>query len=478
MQTHWHETACFYHIYPFGFCGAPELHGADTAQNRLSPLYEVTDHLVDLGVTAVYIGPVFESAKHGYDTTSYTRIDPRLGSNEAFRDLVSHWHEHGIRVVLDGVFNHVGRDFEPFRDLQANGESSAYRDWFKGIDFSQGSPLGDDFTYEAWEGHFELVTLNLSNSEVRTHIFDAVRWMLDWLGIDGIRLDVAYLLPKDFLAELRRVVDDYTASHNRDRCYLLGEVIHGNYNEFLGPELLDAVTNYECFKGLWSSLNDANYHEIAHSLGRQFGSEAGGQESAGPKNSSGPGSWGGISDGHFLYNFVENHDVDRAASVLKNPMHLYPLYGMLFTMPGSPSVYYGGEYGLRGSKDSGGDAELRPAWSDVISQVAGQPTPETVGLPDFIHELASIRERSAALCRGNMVPVCVEHEQMAWLRKTDSESVLVAVNASADPVTLALSDIPGESLRPLLAQPANIPVEGGAASVPVPAFGTAVYEVR
>ncbi|TVQ23797.1 MAG: hypothetical protein EA383_13300 [Spirochaetaceae bacterium] len=469
MSTHWHERTFFYHIYPFGFCGAPKEHGADSAADRLLPLYDVTDHLVDLGVTAVYIGPVFESAKHGYDTTSYTRIDPRLGTNEAFRDLVKHWHDNGMKVVLDGVFNHVGRDFDAFCDLQEHGEGSAYRDWFKDVDFSQESPLGDAFTYEAWEGHFELVTLNLENPEVRRHIYDAVVWMLDWLGIDGIRLDVAYLLPKDFLAELRRIVDEYTAAHSRERCYLLGEVIHGNYNEFLGPELLDAVTNYECFKGLWSSLNDANYHEIAYSLGRQFGDASG--------EGSGPGAWGGISGGHFLYNFVENHDVDRAASVLTNPAHLFPLYGMLFTIPGSPSVYYGGEFGLDGSKASGGDAELRPAWSDVLSQVDGQPTPETAGLPAFIHELASVRERSVALCLGDLKPIHVDHEQMVWLRRTDSEAVLVAVNAAADPVTLELTGLPGTVLRPIMAQPGEVYTDAGAAALPVPAYGTVIYEL-
>lgn len=470
MNTHWHHRALFYHIYPLGFCGAPQEHGSDTASDRLSPLYEVTDHLLDLGVSAVYIGPVFESAKHGYDTTSYTRIDPRLGSNEAFRKLVSHWHDNDIRVVLDGVFNHVGRGFDAFRDLQEHGEKSVYRDWFKNVDFSQGSPLGDGFTYEAWEGHFELVTLNLENPEVRKHIFDAVVWMLDWLGVDGLRLDVAYLLPKDFLAELRQVVDDYAASQERDRCYLLGEVIHGNYNEFLGPDLLDAVTNYECFKGMWSSLNDANYHEIAHSLSRQFGDNEGAE-------SEGPGSWNGISAGHLLYNFVENHDVDRAASVLGNPAHLFPLYGMLMTIPGSPSVYYGGEYGLGGSKDSGGDAALRPSWQQVLSRVQTEQTPESEGLPSFIHELASVRERSTALCLGDLRVLRVEQEQMVWLRQAGNDAVLVAVNAGADPVTLELSDIPGTLLKPLMAQPQALHPDAGRVSLPIPARGTVIYQL-
>ncbi|MFP4508578.1 MAG: alpha-amylase family glycosyl hydrolase [Spirochaetaceae bacterium] len=470
MNTYWQQNAFFYHIYPFGFCGAPSEHGADTAADRLAPLFEVTDHLLDLGVRAVYIGPVFESAKHGYDTTSYTRIDPRLGTNEGFRNLIRYWHENNIRVVLDGVFNHVGRGFDAFRDLQEHGERSVYRDWFKDVDFSQHSPLGDRFTYEAWEGHFELVTLNLENPEVRKHIFEAVVWMLDWLAIDGIRLDVAYLLPKDFLAELRTVVDDYTTTHNRDRCYLLGEVIHGDYNEFLGPDLLDAVTNYECFKGMWSSLNDANYHEIAHSLSRQFGNTGG-------DASGGPGAWSGISAGHLLYNFVENHDVDRAASVLKNPAHLFPLYGMLFTIPGSPSVYYGGEFGLHGSKASGGDSALRPSWKEVQSRVENGATPESQGLPAFIHELASVRERSNALCLGDLKPLLVDHEQMVWLRRTDSETVLVAVNAAADPVTLELSDLTGTVLKPIMAQPGELYADAGTLSLPVPALGTAIYQL-
>ncbi|TVR93265.1 MAG: alpha-amylase, partial [Spirochaetaceae bacterium] len=369
----WFEKAFFYHIYPLGFCGAPARNSAEAAGSRLGPLHKVIPHLRELGCTAVYLGPVFASHEHGYDTSDYYHIDARLGSNEEFRELVGALHAVDIRVVLDGVFNHVGRQFWAFRDLQEHGENSAYRDWFKGVDFSTQSPYGDAFSYTAWEGHFELVSLNHQNPELRQHLFGAVDWMIDELGIDGLRLDVAYLLPKDFLRELR----SYTRAKRQD-FYLLGEVIHGDYSEYLGPELLDSVTNYECYKGLWSSLNDGNYHEIGHSIGRQFGDAGPEAASAGSRAAAvhasaggGNGHWSGISHGHHLYNFVDNHDVDRAASVLADKNYLHPLYGLLMTMPGAPSLYYGSEFGLPGSTTAGGDAALRPAWSEVERQ-AGQ----------------------------------------------------------------------------------------------------------
>ncbi len=473
----WFENAFFYHIYPLGFCGAPAHNSAEAAGSRLGALHEVIPHLRELGCNAVYLGPVFASQEHGYDTSDYYHIDARLGSNEEFRDLVGALHAADIRVVLDGVFNHVGRQFWAFRDLQEHGENSAYSDWFKGVDFSKQSPYGDAFSYTAWEGHFELVSLNHRNPELRQHLFGAVDWMIDELGVDGLRLDVAYLLPREFLRELRA----HTRAKRED-FYLLGEVIHGDYSEYLGPELLNSVTNYECYKGLWSSLNDGNYHEIVHSIGRQFGDGDGDGDGDG-----GAGHWSGISRGHHLYNFVDNHDVDRAASVLANTNYLNPLYGLLMTMPGTPSLYYGSEFGLPGTTKAGGDAALRPAWNEVERQAGKTRNDSGSGdraeavsktLPAFIRELAEARAESPALRYGSYRTVLVNQRQLVFLREAPDETVVVALNSDSEPVQLPLKGLPGRKLTSLLQDKHVTDLNVGAPSINLPAYGTAVFRVH
>ena len=286
----WSWDAFFYHVYPLGFCGAPERNDFSSPPSpRLERLGGWLDHLSKLGVNALYLGPLFESTSHGYDTADYRRVDRRLGDNATLSALSAELHRRGIRLVLDGVFHHVGRDFWAFRDLQAQGQASPYRDWFCGVDFRARSPLGDPFLYDNWEGHAELVKLNAGNPEVRAHLLEAVEGWIREFDLDGLRLDVAYLLDEGFLRELA----ERCRALNPD-FWLLGEVIHGDYRRWLAPGLLDSVTNYECYKGLYSSHNDRNYFEIAYSLNRQFGER-------------------GLYRDLPLYNFADNHDVDRVA---------------------------------------------------------------------------------------------------------------------------------------------------------------------
>ena len=241
-----------------------------------------------------------------------------------------------MRLILDGVFNHVGRDFWAFRDLQHNRQSSPYRDWFAGLRFDARSPYGDPFSYEPWNGHYDLVRLNLANPAVREHLFEAIRsWVRDF-DIDGLRLDVADCLDLDFLGALHAFCTTLKPDF-----WLMGEVVHGDYRRWVNPRTLDSVTNYEAYKGLYSSLSEQNYFEIAYALNRQFGP-------------------GGLYTGLPLYNFADNHDVDRVASKLLDSAHLYPLYLLLFTMPGVPSIYYGSEWGLKGQRTPHSDSALRP----------------------------------------------------------------------------------------------------------------------
>ncbi len=405
MLSSWIKDAIFYHIYPLGLCDAP-LHNNFNLPivNRLDSLQPWLNHIQGLGANAIYLGPVFQSTSHGYDTIDYYQVDRRLGNNDTLARFAEAVHQKGMHLVLDAVFNHVGREFWAFRDILENGENSAYRDWFYNLRFGERSPKGDPFQYESWQGHYSLVKLNLENFYVREHIFDAVGMWMDRFGIDGLRLDAADSIDLNFLKALH----DFTKSRNPE-FWLMGEVVHGDYRQWVNSNTLDSVTNYACYKGLYSSLNDANYFEIAHGLKQQFGEN-------------------GVYRDLILYNFIDNHDVDRIASKLKDPAHLYPIYLMLFTMPGIPSIYYGSEWGIMGVKERWTDTPLRPAL-DLFEMEMAAPHP---ALTSGISKLAQIRQGSEALKVGSYHEIFVDHKQIVFLRGTQEEQVLIGLNSDSE----------------------------------------------
>lgn len=405
----WWRDSVVYHIYPLGYCGAPDHNNLrDSPVSRLPAIERRLESIREMGFTALYLGPLFESTSHGYDTVDYYRVDRRLGDGDDLRRLVDRAHALGIRVMLDGVFNHVGREFWAFRHLRDHGEASPYRRWFRDVDFTADSRYGDGFSYSGWEGTDTLVTLNHDEPAVVDHLLSAVDEAVRRYDIDGLRLDVAYLLPRRFLEELRARVDAL-----KGEFLLLGEFIHGDYDGALRAGTLDSVTNYQGYKALWSAHNDGNYFELAHTLGR-------------------------LADTR-LYNFVDNHDVDRVVDRLDEPGHRFPVHALLFTMPGVPSVYYGSEVGARGRK-ADGDRSLRPTIDAVESRESTD-----CRLREFITELAEIRSRSRALRRGEYRPLLVRPTQFAFLRSLDREAVVVMVNADADAVRL--DSLPEDVLR-------------------------------
>ncbi len=393
----WYNESIFYQIYPFGFCGAPRQNDG-VLTSRIRKVADITDHLVRLGVTAVYFCPVFESSAHGYDTADYSKIDVRLGTNEDFRFVCDTLHSKGIRVILDGVFNHVGRDFFAFRDVREKKGDSAYKDWFH-IHFDGNSAYNDGFWYEGWEGHYELVKLNLDNPAVKQYLLDRVGEWIDTFDIDGLRLDVAYMLNRQFMRELSAF-----CTTKKPDFFLAGEMIHGNYRDIVCDGMLHSATNYECYKGIYSSFNTMNLYEIGYSLQNRFGSE----------------DWC-MYRGLQLIGFVDNHDVTRLASALENENHLIPAYGILFAMPGIPCVYYGSEWGMEGKKEDGDDA-LRPAVDGV----------EWNALSDFIAKAARIHRESKALCYGSLKILHQTNHQLVFERAYEGERVIVLINASPD----------------------------------------------
>ncbi len=391
----WAYESVFYQIYPLGFCGAPfENDGIEA--HRILKIADWIPHMKKLGINAIYFSPVFESDTHGYNTRDFFKIDCRLGTNSDFAEVCRKLHENGIKVVLDGVFNHVGRGFWAFKDVLSNREKSPYLSWFQRIDLGGNSPYNDGLWYEGWEGNYDLVKLNLRNDDVINHIFSAVKKWVEEFDIDGLRLDVAYCLDENFLRRLH----SFTSSLKPD-FWLLGEMLHGDYNRLMNPEMLHSATNYECYKGLYSSFNSMNLFEINHSLMRQFG----------------PENWT-LYKGKHLLSFVDNHDVTRVASILTNPKHLPLIYALMFGMPGVPCVYYGSEWGEKAEKRQG-DPALRPSFDK----------PEWNDLTSFISKLSEIKKSSEALNYGAFRSVLLTNKQCIFERKSEHERVMVAINA-------------------------------------------------
>jgi len=393
----WATNSVFYQIYPLGFCGAPKENDGQLVP-RIRKVVDIIPHLKKLNIDAIYFSPVFESDCHGYDTRDYTKIDVRLGSNEDFAFVCKTLKENGIKVVLDGVFNHVGRGFFAFQDVLQNRENSIYKDWFH-ISFEGDSCFNDGLWYEGWEGHFELVKLNLENPNVIEYLFSCIKMWIEEFNIDGLRLDVAYCLKESFMRKLR----EFSNSVGED-FFLLGEVLFGDYNRIVNDEMLHSCTNYECYKGLYSSFNDMNLFEIAHSLNRQFGKEG-----------------SAIYKGKHLLSFADNHDVIRVASILKEQKHLPLVYALLFGIPGIPCIYYGSEWGITGVKDKNSDDDLRP---EIKS-------PEWNDLTTLISSLALIRKEHKSLIFGEYKSVVLTNRQLIFEREFEGERIWVAVNADS-----------------------------------------------
>lgn len=397
----WAYESVFYQIYPLGFCGAP-YENDGVLEHRILKVNDWIPHIKKMGANAIYFSPVFESDTHGYNTRDYKKIDVRLGTNEDFKQVCENLHKEGIKVVLDGVFNHVGRGFWAFQDVLKNREASPYVSWFHRIDFSGNSGYNDGLWYEGWEGNYDLVKLNLRNEDVINHLFECISGWLEEFDIDGLRLDVAYCLDHDFVRRLRSFCDSKKADF-----FLLGEMLHGDYNQMVNEGMLHSSTNYECYKGLHSSFNSMNMFEINHSLLRQFG----------------PENWT-LYKGKHLLSFVDNHDVSRIASILTNEKHLPLIYALAFGMPGIPCVYYGSEWGTKADK-SQGDPALRVSFEK----------PEWNELTDFIARLAAIKKQSEALNYGDFKSIVLTNHQCIFERKAENERVLVAINASDAPYT-------------------------------------------
>ncbi len=404
----WYDEAIFYHIYPLGLTGAPKQNTYGAPEHRLASLIPWIKHIKEIGCNALYIGPLFESVGHGYETTDYKKLDSRLGTNEDLKSFVAACHKDGIKVIFDGVFNHTGRDFFAFKDIRENRENSPYKDWYCNVNFYGNNSFGDGFSYENWGGYDLLAKLNQKNAAVRDYICDVIRFWVSEFDVDGIRLDAADVMDFEYMQALRRVANEVKPDF-----WLMGEVIHGNYSRWANDGTLNSVTNYMLHKALYSAHNDHNYFEIAHTI--KYVSDM-------------------VGNKLKLYTFTDNHDVERIYTKLKNKAHFLPTHIMLYTLPGIPSIYYGSEFGIEGRKEQGSDDSLRPAlcFDDYKNEINTNPCTK------LIAALGKIRHDTPALCYGDYRELLLQTTHFAYERRLENQSVIVAVNNSDSEVCLTL----------------------------------------
>ncbi|MET0222229.1 MAG: alpha-amylase family glycosyl hydrolase [Tardiphaga sp.] len=390
----WVEHAIFWQIYPLGFTRAEKTARTEPGVvHRLPQLVAWLDYAVELGASALLLAPIFASTSHGYDTTDFFRIDPRLGDDADFDVLIAAAHGRGLRVVLDGVFNHVGRDHPAFQRALAQAPDAAL---FR-IDFDRRGPDGQ-FAYADFEGHAELPALNHDNPAVADLIVDV---MTHWLrrGADGWRLDAAYAVPKPFWA---KVLPRVRAAH--PDAYIFGEVIHGDYVGFVRETGVDAVTEYELWKATWSAINERNFFELSWTLERH----------------------NGFLDGFVPLTFIGNHDVTRIATRITDERHLPHALVVLMTTGGTPCIYYGDEQAFRGLKEdrAGGDDAIRPAFPATPAELA------PFGWPTYhLHQtLIGLRRRHPWLHRARTHGLSLSNTQMVYEAFDGDERITVALN--------------------------------------------------
>lgn len=401
----WVEHVIWWHVYPLGFVGAEdELAGADPEPHRLRRLIGWLDHLVSLGGNGLALGPIFTSSTHGYDTVDYFTIDPRLGDDADFDALVAACQERGIRILLDGVFNHVGRDFPRFQEALAEGIGSPAAEWFQLYDNGP-EPLSADY----FEGHDQLIELNHRSVEVQELVGKVMTHWLD-RGVDGWRLDAAYAVDPTFWAS---VLPDVRQRH--PQAWFVGEMIHGDYVDYVATSGLDSITAYELWKATWSALNDVNLHELDWTIGRHAD----------------------LINSFVPMTFLSNHDVTRVASQIADPRHLSHAVALLGFLPGIPSIYYADEFGVAGIKEErfGGDDVIRPELPSERSQyTAERPEIETL-----YRQIIGVRRRNPWLTDAEVTTSEVTDDRMvitAHPRHESSPDLVLVLNLSDQPAEL------------------------------------------
>ena len=395
----WTQHVMWWQVYPLGIDGR-DVRGEHVPAGPgegLQRLHPYLDHLISLGLNGLALGPIFTSSTHGYDTLDHLAVDPRLGTAEDFAELVAACRARGIKILLDGVFNHVGEHHPLARRALAEGPSGEYADWFR-IDWdAEGGPRFADF-----EGHGSLVALNHANPAVRDYVADIMCFWLD-AGADGWRLDAAYAVDPDFWAA---VLPRVRSAH--PDVWIVGEMIHGDYADYAERGTLDAVTEYELWKAIWSSLQSENFFELDWTLRRH-------EDLMGVMTPM---------------TFVGNHDVTRIASQVGRGRSALA-FAIVATVGGIPSIYYGDELGWEAVKEDrlGGDDAVRPALPADPLQLGGDQE-----LLRVHRELIGLRRRHPWLVRARVVLDDLSHTRVVYraLERDGERSLRVTLELLPD----------------------------------------------
>lgn len=341
----WTSNAVWWHVYPLGFVGAnirPDSLLQRRCDRGLDALIPWLGRVKELGFTGLLLGPIFQSETHGYDTTDFKHIDDRLGGDASFDKLVEACRNQGLQIILDGVFNHVGRNHPAVAAALAGDSTSTWNGLVSLIPADHSShhhevSSAEDTTARlpVFEGHKSLVELDHHSPETVAYVAGIMNYWLD-RGANGWRLDAAYSVDPEFWA---RTLPSVRKQH--PDTWIFGEVIHGDYSKFVLDSTADSVTQYELWKSIWSSIAEGNFFELDWNLKRH----------------------NTFLDSFVPQTFIGNHDVTRIASRIAIPGAILALT-VLMTVGGIPSIYYGDEYGMAGIKEErlGGDDAIRPSF--------------------------------------------------------------------------------------------------------------------
>ena len=455
----WVQDAIFYQIFPDRFANGNLEDDPPNSMNwgaqpttwgfqggDLTGILQKFDYLLDLGINAIYLNPIFQaSSNHRYNTTNYYQIDPKLGTIDDFHHLVEHAHRNGVKIILDGVFNHCGRGFFAFNDVLENQEYSPYRDWFHITHYPVDAyAWGGATDYLGWWGMKSLPKFNTDNLATRKYLLDVARYWIEQ-GADGWRLDVPNEINDDrFWEEFRQAVKSCNPE-----AYLVGEIWNADLR-WVGEQHFDGLMNYPIMEALagylaTNTLDAAHFAEKVEELLALYPRE----------------------NAYAMYTPLGSHDTERILTRMGNNLDKTRLaYLFQFAYPGAPAIYYGDEIGLVGGKDPG----CRGAFLWEESQW-------NIGIRNTIKTVVGLRKKHIALRRGEYIHLNQTANQAcyAFARAMQDDKVVIIMNGSPDEMVVGIDVNPvgwedGRLVKDLISPEKSYTVKNRTVEITLPAW--------